>query len=793
MLLTALALPANGQVLEDITQTLGVDILANSDIFGSGLSFYDVDGDGLDDLTFSVQNDSLHVFINTGTNADWIKHPLGIHLAGETKHIMWVDFDNDGDADLFITAYGHRPRLFENVGSLTFVDVTSQAGLPTTNALASGACWGDFDRDGHLDVHIAMHEFEGTALIVSGSNLLFRNNGDGTFSDVTGTAGVGNGIKPSLQSVWTDINKDGWPDLYVINDRVWSNGLYLNNGNGTFTDITFQSGSDAEGQNIMTATVGDPDNDGGLDIYMTNTGGNMPSMMLRNNGDNTFEDVASLWNLATDGWGWGAVWVDLDNDMWQDLYVTIGTPDYAAPFGGMADPNFIYTSNTGPPFTDTSDQHPQPNEARSFAVCKGDINGDGYYDLAVQNQAPDLPYVLLNHTAGGHHVKLSLRGTVSNRDAIGSWITVHAGGLSQQHYTQCGESYLGQSSQHIIFGCGAHTMLDSIEVLFPSGHRDVIQDVAVDQHILFTEGMTYTASITPSGVQQLCQPATVLLDAGEHAELLWNTGATTRTIEVSASGAYWFIAVNSFGIQAWSDTVVVVVQAAPTVIANSTSPSCFGANDGALTLVDLSLEPPLLVLWSNGSKGAQLSDIGSGTYTYTYTDAFGCTSSGSAVLEDPDVLFVQVFTEPAWSGNDGTLDLLIFGGQPPYSTLLDGVPFTPPAEGLMAGSYTVLVNDANLCSWQDVVDIAGTVSSRGNTAPAPSVAPNPVKDILRISSPWQRTHVAIWSSDGRILLQQELQDHGWLDIRSIPPGSHVIALSNGIDEHHTMKLVVLPD
>ena len=358
---TLLVLPVNAQLFENNAPQQGIDILVQSDLFGSGISSYDIDQDGWDDLTFCMRNDSLVFYRNI--EGQFVRSPSFLYAAGETKHVLWVDYDNDGDLDLTVTTWEGTYRLYRNDGNFAFTDISVEAGLAQNIENTYGASWADYDRDGDLDMYVCLYEYEGNQTNFPRFNHLYRNNGDGTFTDVSLEAGVSDGIQMSFQAVWLDHDEDGWPDLYVINDRWFSNSLYRNNGDGTFTDITAVSGTGVVGQDPMTASVADLDNDGDLDIYMTNTGWfDKVGMLLVNNGDGTFSELGIPYGVNIDTWSWGATWVDVDNDSWQDLYVTTSMPN-----GPVMD-NVLYHNNEGISFSNSPWLFEGDHNARSFAV-----------------------------------------------------------------------------------------------------------------------------------------------------------------------------------------------------------------------------------------------------------------------------------------------------------------------------------------------------------------------------------------------------------------------------------------
>lgn len=689
---------AHCQSFIDVASEQNLTFLAESDNFGNGLSFYDFDLDGWDDLSFTMSNDSLEFYRNN--NGTFERMPSFVYGDGVVKHILWVDYDNDGDMDLFTTSYEKPYKLYRNEGDFTFTDVTVLAGLAQVNEKHYGASFGDYNRDGLLDLYICTYEFEGDVSMYNRLNHLYRNNGDGTFSDVTIEAGVQDGITFSFQSVWMDYDKDGWQDLLVINDRLHANSLYHNNTDGTFTNVALAAGVAWPGQDPMTASVADFDNDSDLDVFHSNTGIiNKHFRLWVNNDDGTFSESAVQYGLEIYSWTWGALWVDYNNDTFQDLYVTSSLPN------GALQSNFFLINQQGDFFTNGITNFSGNHTARSFAVARGDMNNDGFYEIAVQNQNPTPPFLWQSSGGENNYIKISLQGTVSNRMAIGSWIKVYADGNCYTQYTHCGENYVSQNSQHHIFGLDDVSLVDSVQVQYISGHVDTYYDLDVNQRYYFVEGDTYEAVISYQDDLFLCAGDSMVLDAGEHPEILWNNGLTESEISVSESGFYWFVAHNEFGVETISDTVFVEVLPLPEITVYTNNPDCAGDETGSIWLVnELGIET-LSVTWDNDLFGDSLTNLPGGNYFFDYTDINGCTQNGIAQLQEPDEISVQVFTAPDLGGSNGSIQLIVNGGTPPYSIFLNGINAELFNPDLAFGEYELLVIDASNCAYSLIVQV----------------------------------------------------------------------------------------
>jgi hypothetical protein len=688
------------QSFDQVSNNVGVSHTLNSTVhWGAGVSFFDFDNDGWDDLTLLRHGDSAYFYRNMGGYFELL--PSYVNIPGRAAQIIWVDYDNDGDNDFFLSTFGTgQCRLFNNNGNMEFTDVTEQAGLLGLNTDNYGVSFGDYDKDGDLDMYLVRYCCPGpanpnNAFVV---NALFRNNGDGTFTNVAFAAGVSDGVQPSFIGVWLDYNDDTWPDLYVINDRFnWQNTMYRNNGDGTFTNVTAATNTAMVNDDPMSATFADFDNDGDNDIYSTNTGGTArPARFLIAQDDLTFTEEAVARGVNNNNWAWGATFIDVDNDTWQDLYVTTGTINTSV---NAEVRNYLYMSNEGLTFTDSPQLFSNSNHiAASYSVAKGDINNDGYADMVVTNAKGFSSWVWQNSgTANNNYVKVTLEGTISNRMAIGSWIRVYAGGNTYSFYTRCGENYCSQNSQHHIFGLGQYDIIDSITVTYLSGIKDVYVELAVNQHYYFTEGETLLFSINDPDQTTICEGMSVELSAPQFVNYSWSNGATTQTISVSESGSYSLTATNSFGHVYYSDTVQVTVMNPVYVNETTTHLSCFESNNGAISLEIFNQTDIFNISWQDGQNTQNLENLAAGVYSYTYEDEFGCTFEGTVFVDQPAAL--QIFTEitPQTTFQLGSIQVLAIGGTPPYSYYIDGELMLINPRDSEAGDYAVSVIDQNGC------------------------------------------------------------------------------------------------
>ncbi|MFK7749793.1 MAG: FG-GAP-like repeat-containing protein [Kordia sp.] len=480
VLLSFLYFPlVQAQILfEEKALDLGINITGNFSTQLGGVSFYDYDNDGWDDLTFAAKENFPVRFFknNSGT---FVEETFNMTIPGHSKQVLWVDYDNDGDNDLFVARLDAANKLYNNDGNFNFTDVSGIAGIPNTILYTYGASFGDYDNDGDLDMFLSNKD--DTKII---PNQLYRNNGDGTFTDVSGIAGISSVGHLSFCAAFFDYDNDGFLDIYISNDRFANtNILYKNNGNGTFTDVSVASGAGVAA-NAMSTTIDDYNYDGFLDIYVTNTvEGNH---LLENNGDGTFTDVAANTGTIFNSIGWGANFFDADNDSDLDLYVCSMINNTAS---GLMTSGF-YECATGYNYSVPTTAGFTNDIFTSFSNAIGDINNDGYQDFVVVNQAPE-NHTLWRNTGGTNNwLKVKLEGTTSNKAGIGAKIKATVNGQAMYRYLLCGEAFLGQNSATEIFGLGTETTIDMLEIFWPSGLVDTFTDVSSNQVLNVVEGST---------------------------------------------------------------------------------------------------------------------------------------------------------------------------------------------------------------------------------------------------------------------------------------------------------------
>ncbi|MDG4717264.1 FG-GAP-like repeat-containing protein [Winogradskyella marincola] len=472
---------ANGQIsFQDQASARGVGETCGIINYGGGISFYDYNNDGWDDITLATENnENLKIFKNT-QDGFFIPDTALIPFNNfQQKQVLWVDFDNDGDNDLFITSTTNGNRLYRN-DTVELVDVTASSGLPLDNLYTFGASWGDYNNDGFLDVFICNRD-----LSLQIPNYLFKNKGDGTFVNVSMTSGIGSGSHLSLCAAFFDYNNDGWQDIYVSNDKIQTvNLLYHNNGDGTFTEMGEVSGTNVA-IDAMSTTIGDYNNDGWFDIYVTN--GPNGNVLFKNNGDGTFTNMAEDSGTTFNSSAWSSVFLDAENDGDLDLYVSSESsginPEYM--------PAAFYENLGNNTFTVLNNGSFNNDNRESYSNAIGDIDNDGYPEIVVSNSSNEDLFLWKNLTTTTNNwLKVKLQGVTSNRQGVGSRIEISVNGQEQYRYTLCGEGYLGQNSGSEFFGLSSNLVVDYVKVTWLSGIEDVLYDVPVNQTLNIVEGST---------------------------------------------------------------------------------------------------------------------------------------------------------------------------------------------------------------------------------------------------------------------------------------------------------------
>jgi len=483
---------SNAQLaFEDVATQVGVNYSYGDSEYGGGVSFADFNNDGWDDITYATEDGAQIYFFENNNGVFNLVTLNGISNTHKTKQVIWIDYDNDGDKDLFVTAIEGVNEFYRNEGGMNFTNISSSIGFFQTDLFTYGTSFGDIDNDGDLDAFISNR----TSTEQNQRNYLYRND-EGTFVDITQSSGIpiedeeGNeNSQLSFCTMFFDYNKDGFQDIYLANDKTDNiNRLYKNLGNGTFEDVSVASGSGIA-VNAMTTTLGDYNNDGWFDIYITNTQSSQAgngNVLLKNNGDGTFTNVAEETGTTFNSLAWGAVFLDADNDTLLDLYVSGG---FDGSIGSFLSAAFYHQQNDGT-FVIPQNIGFENDTRKSFSNAIGDINNDGKPDIIVCNDTEN-NFLWENKTTNTNNwLKVKLEGVTTNRDGIGNTIEIFINGRSQYRYTLAGEGYISQNSYHEFFGLGEATEVDYVKVTWTGTNtEDIIYEVNANQSITIKEGI----------------------------------------------------------------------------------------------------------------------------------------------------------------------------------------------------------------------------------------------------------------------------------------------------------------
>ena len=501
---------------------------------GGGCAFIDYDDDGWQDLLL-VRGSTMERYGKGGdpvcalyhNNRDGtfrdVTEQSGLLKNGWGMGVAVADFNNDGWDDLYITGYG-RSFLFRNNGNGTFTEIAGRARVAGVDLWSTGAAFGDYDNDGHVDLYVTRYVhfdlknparrdpskaacvFKGAGVFCGPRGLpgepdaLFHNNGDGTFTEVTERAGISDVHNRyyGLGVVFGDYNNDGYPDIFVGNDST-PRYLYRNNGDGTFTDVAIEAGiaynSEGNEQASMGVDLGDYDNDGFLDAFVTNFSHDT-NQLYHNQREGFFDDVTWPSGVGAPSWlllGWGTQFVDLDNDGWLDLFVANGhvypEVDRINVGASYRERPLVHMNQRGAGFKEVGfamgGALARQYCARGAAF--GDFDNDGDIDVLVNNidRAP----TLLRNDGGNKNNWLRVRtiGRTSNRNGIGCRLTISLGTKSQIREIKSGGSYLSSSDLRAHFGLGDAARVDLLSVRWPGGRTQVLRDLLPNQTVTIRE------------------------------------------------------------------------------------------------------------------------------------------------------------------------------------------------------------------------------------------------------------------------------------------------------------------
>jgi hypothetical protein len=522
-------------VLRDVTRETGITFKHTDGSSGqryivesvsAGLALFDYDGDGDEDIYFLngaalkgtkydippenvlYRNDGRFKFTDVTDEA-------GVGETGFGLGVAAGDYDNDGDLDLYVNNYGPNV-LYRNNGNGTFTDVTKQAGVANGHKVGAAAFFLDMDKDGDLDLFVTNYlkftyqnhlmrtskgipKYAGPMDFPPMPNDLFRNDGDGTFTNISEKSGVAEHKGWGMGGVCADYDNDGDTDVYIAND-VAANFLFDNDGTGKFEEVGLLAGLayDIQGNEhgSMGIDCGDYDNDGRLDFYQTSYSLELATL-YKNLGDRMFEDVTIVTGAGAGTLShvtWGNSFVDFDNDGDRDIFITCGhLQDNVELYNDTATTlsrNIILMNTGNGKYVDISNQSGDGMKVklRSRGAAFDDLDNDGDIDVVILNSRAE-PTILRNDSLSkGHWIQVRLRGTKSNRNGVGAQVKVVAGDLALLDEVHSGRGYQSHYGMRLHFGLGNREKINRIEVRWIGGGIDTLKDITVDQILTITEG-----------------------------------------------------------------------------------------------------------------------------------------------------------------------------------------------------------------------------------------------------------------------------------------------------------------
>lgn len=497
-------------------------------IYGAGLVFADLDDDGDPDIVTVGRNDSkVGLFENLG-NGNFAATTIPGLTISAAGGITAADYDGDRDLDLYFSNVGIPNRLLRNDGNLTFTDVTAVAGVGDAGA-GHGCTWGDFDRDGWIDLYVANR----TTFLQTQPNRLYRNNGDGTFSDVAGVLGVDRGGDPTFQASFFDFNRDGWPDLYLCTDKgenncnPYRNHLFKNVG-GAFVDVTDSSGTQAC-IGCMGTAIADINRDSMPDVYCSNVpDGNV---LFLNSENETFAESATSAGVGSYAMGWGVEFFDYDNDGFQELYVC-----------NSSAMNRLFDWAGVMPFVDIAPTMGAAMNEPSYCVATADLENDGDLDVLVQSSFANVRLFVNNFANGGNWVRFRLYGDGPNMRGVGARVIVETPGSRQEQEVRAGSGFKSCSSYDPHFGVGAETSITRVIVHWPDGTTSIVENpplnavVSIDQATTLvpppcalTGDMNNDAVINGDDIQSFVG---VMMGRTAACSGDWNTDGVIDTVDI---------------------------------------------------------------------------------------------------------------------------------------------------------------------------------------------------------------------------------------------------------------------
>jgi hypothetical protein len=546
--------------------------------FGSGVSFFDVDEDGWDDLTLCTDTGDTRYYRNIQGQ---LVFTYNFKNTKNAKACVWGDVNEDGYNDLIVTRYDAQPQLFLGAMGNTFVQVfigLENPFLPTDQSI--GVALGDLNRDGFLDVGIANYSYYTP-------NRVYLNEGGVNFNPINHPA-INNNTNPSFQPCWIDINNDLFPELFIVNDHLFDNELYEFN-NGTPTEYAVQQNL-APPADAMSNSWEDFDRDGDMDLFISNSPF-ITNLLLQNDGTGFFNDISNTQPLEFFLESWSGLWIDEDNDSWSDLMIC--SREGHEIIGIL---NNKYFKNNQGMLEDVECPNLTSLVSGYYASAKGDFNNDGFSDLVITPESNGSVSALEN--ASNHFIyentsestnryfKFRLEGRLSNRNGFGTKYTAYFDSSLVSGYTMSAGNYLGQNSQNIIIGLGQSTTIDSLILVWPSGVVDHYYNLNSNQFQLLTEAETMMGIQTEAGN---CpgEPATASLT--NWPDVIWSNNQTSSTTIFNTSTISASVG-TGFGHRINLSASLPEQPIVPDIVVSANSAVCLGDGNGSANVYLLNAE-----------------------------------------------------------------------------------------------------------------------------------------------------------------------------------------------------------
>ncbi len=690
---------SHGQQLNDEATSRGLDFVYSVyDHWGVGFSSYDYNNDGWDDLTFVIPNDFVRFYRNL--NGQFEYDNISLPALGDIRSLIWCDIDNDGQIDIVAAYKDLGLKIFRNTGGFQFFDVTAALGITTIVQDAYCASVADINLDGYLDIYVSAYS-------LTNGNRLFLSDGNGMYTDETVSLGFDTGYRTTFITVFYDYNRDGSIDIHVANDRyVHDDELFMGNTTSGYTDYALSLGLINPG-NPMTLSIADYNNDGYEDAFLSDFGNDLffsgvstEQRVYRNNSGLNSTLVTSDLGLETNSFAWGGLWVDYNNDQYEDLYIATGELVSYHPITISR----FFENGQGDTLIDVSDSINGNTFYHSYSPIKGDFDRNGFYDIAITNEN-SYPTLLMNAGNGNNYIKVTLEGTESNRDAIGAIIELYNNGTKQTKTVFGAIGICSQYSQHQIIGLGGSAQADSLVITYPQGIKNKYYNISAGSELHLIEHEKI--SIFNQDSVYLCAGEEFQIGYAGLVDYYWSSGETTDSIQIQTSGDYYLIGYSSTGLKFISDTLHVEILDLPIYNWDVVLPNCIDQNSGSIQLVEINPDNVFdTLIWSNGMIGDAIQGLGEGWY-YLNVANEQCyyEQYDSIYLFNPSGVGLVSQVNHEDDIQLGEIHLSAIGGTPPFQFFVNGSMTNADVYDLSAGIYNSMVLDAEGCMDSTILEV----------------------------------------------------------------------------------------